>query len=319
MSKIRAATKADFDDLLGLDEFSVLDWAFLERSASVRGAANVSVHVETEDGRYVVPLIRRRVLGVYPVAESVPFALYGGVLPSSKSMDPPAYVATMQQVSRFSKMGIIFQNPFQQEVLASAHLEPVIQAHAHMVHTEGQVYADLLAKVFEHKMRKNVKRALANNVVIRVGRSPQLVRDFYGMYEGSNARWGRKQPRYGLDFFLSYAEEPFFEVRVAYSGERPAASLVMLRFRNYYFGWFGAMNKELSNTRANDLLHADLIRSATETGIKWVNFGSSANLAGVKKFKESFGATERQYGVYFVGNRVARAALKTILNANRRK
>jgi hypothetical protein len=315
MSKVRLATKEDFDEMAGQGDFNTLDWEFLEKSALVRRSTNVSACVETAEGKYVVPLLKRRVLGFYPVAESLPFGLYGGVLPCTPGTSPSAYVATMKAASRFLGIGIVFQNPFHQDVLSQSGLEPVVETSAHIVHTEGRVYADMLAKVFEHKMRKNVKRAIQNDVTIRVGRSPELVRDFYRMYEISNVRWGRKEPRYGIDFFLTYAKSPFLEVRVAYSGDQPAAALIMLRFRNYYFGWFGAMNKELSNIRANDLLHADLIKSAIEAGVKYVNFGASRNSAGVKKFKESFGATEHFYGVYFVGNPIARAALKRALGA----
>jgi hypothetical protein len=61
------------------------------------------------------------------------------------------------------------------------------------------------------------------------------------------------------------------------------------------------------------LLHAHLVESAIEAGVKYVNFGASRGSAGVKKFKESFGAKEQSYGIYFVGNPIARVALKRAL------
>ena len=315
MTKVRLATKEDFDAAVGQGDFSTVDWDFLQTSARVRRSKNVSLCVDTPDGRFLVPILKRRVFRLYPVGESLPFGLYGGVLPNVPGMSPGTYVSVMKAASRFLRLGIVFQNPFHQDILSQSGFAPVMDTSAHMVHTEGQVYDKMFAKVFEHKMRKNVKRAMQNNVAIRVGRSPELVHDFYRMYEVANVRWGRKEPRYPVDFFLAYANSPFCELRVAYHGDQPAAALVMLRFRNYYFGWFGAMNKELSNIRANDLLHADLIKSAIEGGVKYVNFGASRGLEGVKKFKESFGATEHSYGIYFVGNPVARAALKRVLGA----
>lgn len=314
MIKVRLATKEDFDALLSQGDFSTLDWDFLQVSALVRRSVNVSSYVDTPDGKFVVPLLKRRVLGIYPVAESLQSGLYGGVLPCAPGMNGRVYASVMKAVSRFLGVGIVFQNQFHQDVLSQSGLAPVVETSAHVVHTEGQVYENMLAKVFEHKMRKNVKRAMQNNVTIRVGRTPELVRDFYGMYELSNLRWGRKQPRYDIGFFLTYAKSPFLEVRVAYFGDRPAAAMIVQKFRNYYCPWYGAMDKELSNIRANDLLHADLIKAAIETGVKYVNFGASRNLAGVKKFKESFGATEHFFGIYFIGNPIARAVLKRALS-----
>lgn len=315
MNQIRLATKVDFDDVLAQGDFSTLDWEFIEASSSILRRANVSVCVERGGGKYVVPLLERRVLKLYPVAESLPYGLYGGVFPLDQHLDALAYADIIQEASGFLKMGIVFQNPFHQSVLSQTRLSAVVGDYAHMVLTEGKVYNDMLAKAFEHKMRKNIKRALQNNVTIQIGRSPELVRDFFRVYQLSNVRWGRSKPRYGLDFFRSYAEHSFFEIRVAYCGEKPAAALAMLKFRNYYFGWFGGMNKELSNTRANDLLHADLLKWSIENGIKYVNFGSSGHLAGVRKFKQSFGASEHTYKLYFVGNPVAKAALRLKLGA----
>jgi hypothetical protein len=319
MSNIRPAGRADFEELLAQGEFSILDWDFLESAAHARGAKHVSVVVQNGGEKFLVPLVQRRVFGLYPLAESLPFGLYGGLQPDAQGLGPEAYVEMMEAVSRYLKVGIVFQNPFQQEIYARSRLVPVLETYAHMVHTKGQLYSEMLAKVFEYKMRKNIKRATQNKVEIRVGRTPELVRDFYGMYELSNLRWGRRKPRYDLRFFSRFAERPCFEVRVAYLENKPAAGLIMLRFRNYYFGWFGAINKEYGNSRANDLLHADLIKSSTESGISYVNFGSSRGIAGVQKFKESFGAVQHDYSVYFVGNPLARAALKRILSPPRTK
>ena len=171
----------------------------------------------------------------------------------------------------------------------------------------------MYADVFEYKMRKNIKRALQSQVQIKVGSTPELIHDFYYIYQISNVRWGKSSPRYPVEFFLRYAENQCVEVRVAYLNYRPAACLVLLKFTGYIFGWFGGMDKELGNARANDLLHAELIKDAIHGGVKIVNFGSSGKMAGVKKFKESFGAEEQSYGIYFVGNPIAGLAVKVIL------
>jgi lipid II:glycine glycyltransferase (peptidoglycan interpeptide bridge formation enzyme) len=100
---------------------------------------------------------------------------------------------------------------------------------------------------------------------------------------------------------------------LAYYQGQPAGGLVMLKFKNYYFDWFAGMNKELRSSRANDYLHADLIKESIEKGYTMINFGASADLMGVQKFKESFGAKETAYNIYFSGNLIEKAALHLIM------
>ena len=138
-------------------------------------------------------------------------------------------------------------------------------------------------------MRKNIKRAGENHVAIKSGNDADTMRQFYDLYVLTNLRWGKQAPRYGQNFFDNFCHKDFTEVFMAYLNEKPSAGLVMLKFRNYYFGWYGAMDKETSKYRTNDYLHDHVIKTAIQNKFKMVNFGASDGLEGVKQFKKSFG------------------------------
>jgi hypothetical protein len=68
--------------------------------------------------------------------------------------------------------------------------------------------------------------------------------------------------------------------------------------------------------RSNDFLYDNVIHEAIDAKIPIVNFGSSGNLKGVRKFKESLGAEEIKYNIYFVGNPIVAKGLSWLMNRN---
>jgi hypothetical protein len=55
------------------------------------------------------------------------------------------------------------------------------------------------------------------------------------------------------------------------------------------------------------------IKEAIESHARLFNFGASGKFIDVKKFKESFGAKEISYDIYFVGNPLTRYALAKLI------
>lgn len=308
----RAANKTDFNEMLSGQSITYYNWDYIDDVSKMSGFKNISLFITDANNKYIIPLIQRKILGFYPVAFSIPFGLYGGIM-SRSNIDAKIYTALMECARKYLNMGIIFQNVFQEKLMGLTNITKIASAAAHMVNTENLSYDDYFQNDCEYKIRKNVKRAIENNVTVNVGNSTSLIKDYYRLYKISNSRWGRKEPRYDVGFFEAFANKDYFELRVAYYKEQPAAGLVMLKFKNYYFGWFGGMDKELSNSRANDYLHVHLIKDCIENNCRIVNFGSSGKLSGVRKFKESFGAKESAYSIYFMGNPVVEWVLQLIV------
>ncbi len=309
---IRFATKQDFDEVLLNKEYTYFNWEYIEDASKALNSKNISLFLEHEGNKCIIPLIRKTVFGFYPVAFSIPFGLYGGII-AQNDIDTNTYALLMSKIRKHLKLDIIFQNIFDDALLNKTNFTKINKVFSHITITKNKTYNEYLQKEFSHGMKEGVKKATKNNVKIVVGNNMKLIDDFYMLYESSNISWGKKKPRYSLNFFKHFLNKEYLEIRIAYHLEQPAGGLAMLKFKNYYFDWFAGMNKELRNSRANDYLHADLIKESIEKNYTMINFGASANLMGVQKFKESFGAKETEYHTYFFGNPIAKVILHLII------
>jgi hypothetical protein len=309
---IRFATKQDFEEILRKKEFTYYSWDYINDASKILNFKNISLYIEDRNNKYIIPLMKRRILGFYPVAFSIPFGLYGGVMPQN-DIDEKTYVLLMNEVKRFIKIDIIFQNVFQEELLSKTNFTKIKQVFTHFVFTKNQNFEKFYREEFSSGMREGVKRGAKNGITVKVGNSIELIEDLYKLYEVSNRRWGNKKPRYSIDFFKEFAGKEYIEVRIAYYKEQPASGLFVLKFSNYCFPWFGGMEKELRKMRANDYLYADLVKSGIENNFTLVNFGASGGNAGITYFKESFGAKGNGYHIYFIGNPITTALLKLLM------
>jgi hypothetical protein len=310
---IRYAQKSDFTEISQNSEFLYYDWDFLETVSQALNCRNISLRVDSKQGTMFIPLMEKRVFHIYPVGLSIPFGLYGGIsgdVPLTCAM----YADIIRQAKRFLHMDIILQNPFQESILSQTPMSKVFDTAAYIVNIENRSHDEFFHKIYEHKMRKNIKRAGVNNVAVKSGNDADLMKQFYDLYVLTNLRWGKQAPRYGQIFFDNFCDKDFTEIFIAYLNEKPSAGLFMLKFRNYYFGWYGAMDKETSKYRTNDYLHDHVIKTAIQNKFRMVNFGASDGLEGVKQFKKSFGANPVPYHIYFTGNIFSKLGLKYFLN-----
>ena len=310
--RIRAAHSEDFEKIFEHKEFIPFNWEYVEYSCYAVKAKNTSLFIEYEGNEYIFPLMTRKILGFYPVSFSLLFGMYGGIIPE-KEIDTKTYEYLMRGIKKYIGTDIIFQNPFQEEILSKTNFTKIKQEFTHVVQAMDQNYDKFYYAEFSKGMREGVKRGIKNDIKISVGNNIELVEDLYKLYEVSNVRWGKKTPRYGLDFFKVFLNKEYIEIRVAYYQGQPLSSLFILKFKKYYFCWFGGMVKEFRKLRANDYLYSDVIKTAIENNYTMVNFGGSGKLAGVKSFKESFGAKEKGYHIYFIGNTIAKWALYFII------
>jgi hypothetical protein len=69
----------DFYDSQIPESRAFLNWDFIETLSKATGYKNVSVTIEASGRKYIIPLLERKALGLYPVAFSLPLGLYGGI------------------------------------------------------------------------------------------------------------------------------------------------------------------------------------------------------------------------------------------------
>jgi hypothetical protein len=298
----------DFCDSQALGSRAFSNWDFIETLSKATGYKNVSVTIEADGGKYIIPLLERKALGIYPIAFSLPFGLYGGIDVSKAEL----YIEFMKHIKKFLGSAIVLQNPFD-SVLSRINLSSLSRAYTHIVEFGNATYEDVFKIFFDSKLRNQIRKGEKSNLTIREGNNEDIIKAFYELYVLTNKRWGKKHLKYSIDFFMAFAGKPYFEIKLSMFGRKAISAIILLKLSGQYLYWFGALNKDYGEYCPNHLLLSRTIREAIEARAEFFNFGASGKLIDVKKFKESFGAKEISYDIYFLGNRAIKCALATIM------
>jgi hypothetical protein len=316
IESIHYSCSDDFCDSQTPESRAFINWDFIETLSKATGYNNVSITIKAGGNKYILPLLERKALGIYPIAFSLPFGLYGGIF-SCQDINKNQFQELIICAKKYLRMDIVIQNPFLDEELLKANMAIIHKTYAHIIHTDKYSYDELFHSAYEYKIRKNLKRAKKSGLKIISGNDEKIVTDYYSLYILSSKRWGQSRPKYSLDFFQKFINAPYFQVKIVLYENVPVAGLVILKLEGQVFCWFGAMNKEYSNMRSNDFLYDNVIHEAIDDKMPIVNFGSSGDLKGVRKFKESLGAKEIKYNIYFFGNPIVAKGLSWLMNRNR--
>lgn len=179
---------------------------------------------------------------------------------------------------------------------------------------EERMWAD-----FEHKVRKNVKKARRSGVTIELDAAGERLDDFLRVYTATMDRRGADAHYY---FPRSYFERlqhglrgQFMYFHAVLDGRVIASELVLSSVENVY-SFLGGTDPEMFAHRPNDLLKHEIIRWAAGQGKKrFVLGGGYHKDDGIYRYKLSFaprGATP-----FRVGFRVLDAGLYDALMRNR--
>ncbi len=307
IKNIKYSCADDFYQLPGTKSSSFADWDFIQTLSRATGYRNISVTLETDYKKYILPLLERKFWSLYPLAFSLPLGLYGGFAVTAEH-----YKALLPRIKTFLNRSIVLQNPFD-PALNTAHLPSLLRTSTHVIELQNFSYEEVFKTFFDAKLRNQIRKAEKSNLAVQEGNDEKIINLFYELYVMTNRRWGKSNPRYGINFFNAFAGKPFFEIKLALHAGQAAAAIVLLKLSGHYLYWFGALNKDYSEYCPNHLLISRTIKEAAGNGTGLFNFGASEKLSAVRKFKESFGAKEVSYDIYFLGNPLTKYALTNYL------
>ena len=246
------------------------NWNFIETLSKATGYKNISVTIEAGGKKYILPLLERRALGIYPIAFSLPFGLYGGIDVSETEL----YVELMKHIKKFLRCDIVLQNPFD-PVLQRINLPSVYRAYTHVVEFGNATYEDVFKTIFDAKLRNQIRRGGKSNLTIREGNDEDIINAFYKLYVLTNLRWGKRHPKYSINFFKAFAGKPYFKINLSIFEGQAISAIILLKLSSQYAYWFGALNKDYGKYCPNHLLLSKAIKEAIESRARLFNFGSS--------------------------------------------
>ena len=145
---------------------------------------------------------------------------------------------------------------------------------------------------FEHKVRKNIKKANRNNLQIQIDENCETLDEFLKIYYSTMDRNNAEQEYYfDKSFFkkLNEMKENVVYFNVLYEGKVISTELVIYSPNNCY-SYLGGTLSEYFDLRPNDFLKYEIIKWAYNKGIK--NFilggGYGGEDDGIYRYKKSF-------------------------------
>ena len=236
-----------------------------------------------------LPLMRLRRRPAWLTAyESMPLSLQGG--PIVAGYAEADWVARALGQLRGNSIAI---HGLREDVAARLPPSRIRTTHTHVLALDSG-FEQIWSQRFERKTRSQCRVARKKGVVVHTARSSSDMDDYYRLYAASASRWGYAAPPHSRALFdaLSRLFGRGVEVKIASVSGQAVAGVVLLHGRRSTLYWSGAFLKEHSTYCAPNALLEEAIREAIERGNAHFDFGSSGALAGVRQFKEGFGAQE---------------------------
>jgi Acetyltransferase (GNAT) domain len=334
VSVISPAPRDVWDRLVASDPNSLPTQTgrWLDAICAVAGLEDASRMYQAADGRrLVLPLVRRRALGIPLVEASLPYGWGPGGLLAEGGLVRADDVRAVFADLATSRVPLVRLRPspatgrIWEEAAPAAAIRRALMAQTVNLR-DG--FDQVWHARFRGDTRTRVRRAERHGVVVDRDDTGRLVPVFQELYRKSVARWARHDGRpLILARWHATQQEPDHKLPlvsatmgdscrtyVAYVKGRPAAAIVVLLGESSAAYWRGAMDEEaIGKTYANYLLHGTAIKDASAAGCSAYHMGDSAPGSKLALFKSRFGAEERHYASY----RVERLPLTAATDAAR--
>ena len=147
--------------------------------------------------------------------------------------------------------------------------------------------AELLA--IPRKQRAEVRKALANDLTVEVGRDAASLADHYRVYAESVRNLGT--PVFPARLFRSVVETMDADVLTVRHRGRAVASVLSLYHRGTVYPYWGGGTEAARGLRANDRMYFALMAHARARGCTRFDFGRSKTGTGAAAFKKNWGFT----------------------------
>lgn len=180
-----------------------------------------------------------------------------------------------------------------------------VETHTHNIIRPLQMPLDDIMADFEHKVRKNLKRAEASGLTIEIDTTGEKLDDFLGVYYSTMERTGAKKDFY----FAKEIFEAFNQMRgnfayfnVLSEGKIISTELVIYGRENCY-SFLGGTLQDYFSLRPNEFLKVEIIKWAKGIGLKnFILGGGYGSDDGIFHYKKSLSPN----GIYnfYIGKKI---------------
>ncbi|WP_434687519.1 GNAT family N-acetyltransferase [Hungatella sp. SB206] len=168
------------------------------------------------------------------------------------------------------------------------HYDGVVETRTHNVVRSLDMSIDEIWLDFKQKVRKNVKRAMKNNLKIIIENTGEDLEDFFEIYYSTMNRSNAEQEYYfskGFYETLNQMRDNIMYFHVEYEGKIISTELVIYGSENAY-SYLGGTNREYFDLRPNDFLKYEIIKWVKAKGLKnFVLGGGYGSDDGIFQYK----------------------------------
>ena len=182
----------------------------------------------------------------------------------------------------------------------------------------GQGAAALFKRFHKDCIQRKIRRAEGAGIRVEVGRSEELLNDFYRLHLLTRRRQGQVPQPFAWFRNLAGCLGLSMQVRAAYKGTRPLAAIITLTHLDRVVYKYGASDASQNMLGGNQLLFWNVIQEACREGLRELDLGrTDCDNPGLAAFKERWGAVRSDL-VYWrrlagTGNLRVSGAVKKVL------
>jgi CelD/BcsL family acetyltransferase involved in cellulose biosynthesis len=157
----------------------------------------------------------------------------------------------------------------------------------------------IFQRLHKNSLQRKVQRAERERLSYEVGRSEQLMDEFYQLLMRTRRRQHLlPQPRAWFRNLVECMRDKL-QIRVARKDGAPVAAMLTLRHRSSIVYKYGCSDERVHNLGGMPFLFWRLIEESKESGAELIDFGrSDLNNEGLIVFKDRLGATRRLLTYY---------------------
>ena len=154
--------------------------------------------------------------------------------------------------------------------------------------------ADAVAKRAKSSIRRGISKARKEGLDFERRTDAAALDAFYRLHLRTRKHLGAPtQPKRFIDGLGALFERGHGFVALVSDGGKPIAAAVFLQLRDHLIYKYGASDRSALARRPNNLLFAEVIRWACESGLRELDFGrTDLDQEGLKQFKRGWGAEE---------------------------
>lgn len=150
--------------------------------------------------------------------------------------------------------------------------------------------SETLLASFKTKLRSQIKKASKNGLTVELGRSDQLIDEFYDVFTFNMKALG--SPTHSKNWFSeiknNYDKDMIISI-IKHEGKPVGAGIILLNGPMVAIPW-ASTKREFNRLSPNMLLYWSLLKHSTDNGYKTFDFGRSSFGEGTFKFKQQWGA-----------------------------